>query len=232
MTAERLPGPADEIVTGCRVLGSGDHGDPVWGHVSRRDQEGHGIWLKAGPRGFDEVSEEDVILIDFDGSRRSGSYAAPREYPIHAEVLRARDDIDSVVHCHPPYAIALAAAGQPLYAFSNSAGIFAGGVPRFEVPVGLIETPELGKAVAECLGRARALFLVGHGIVAAGSSVAAAVTSAVLLERACRLQILATAAGGVDQALREPGLRYAHTESAAYLLRTWEYLCRRAGLPP
>jgi ribulose-5-phosphate 4-epimerase/fuculose-1-phosphate aldolase len=222
---------ADEIVTGCHILGTGDNGDPVWGHVSLRDDDGRGIWIKAGARGFDEVSGEDVILVDFDGHPESGTLVAPREYPIHTEMLRIRDDFQSVVHCHPPYAIALAATGQPLYAFSNGAGMFAGGVPRFERPVGLIETAELGAAMAECLGDARALFLVGHGIVTAGSSVAIAVMTAIHLERACHLQLLASAAGGVDPALREPGRRYAHTESDSYLLRSWEYLCRRADSP-
>jgi ribulose-5-phosphate 4-epimerase/fuculose-1-phosphate aldolase len=222
-----LPSPASDIVTGCHVLGSGDHGDPVWGHVSRRDPGGRGVWLKAGLRGFDEVSGDDIILIDSGGRPLTGSLAVPREYPIHTEVLRARSDVDSVVHCHPPCAIALGASGQPLYAFSNAAGMFAAGVPRFERAVGLIDTAELGAAVAQCLDGARALFLVGHGIVAVGPSVATAVMTAILLERACHLQILATAAGGVDPVLQTAGRRYAHAESDTYLLRSWEYLVRR-----
>lgn len=226
MTAQDTRPPAADIVTGCRVLGSADHGDPVWGHVSERDPGGRGVWLKAGGRGFDEVAEDDVILIDFAGSPLAGSLSPPFEYPLHTEILRARADVGSVVHCHPPCAIALAASGQPLHAFSNSAGMFAAGVPRFERAVGLINTAELGVAVAECLGSSRALFLVGHGIVTVGSSVATAVMNAVLLERACRLQILATAAGGVAAAMQQPGRRYAHAESDAYLLRSWDYLVR------
>lgn len=227
MTAQDTRSPAGDVVTGCRVLGSADHGDPVWGHVSRRDPGGRGVWLKAGGSGFDEVSEDDIILIDSDGSRLAGSLTPPFEYPLHTEILRVRADAGSVVHCHPPYAIALAASGQPLHAFSNSAGMFAAGVPRFEQAVGLINTDVLGAAVAGCLGTSRALFLVGHGIVTVGSSVATAVMNAVLLERACRLQILATAAGGVTAALLEPGRRYAHAESDAYLLRSWDYLVRQ-----
>jgi ribulose-5-phosphate 4-epimerase/fuculose-1-phosphate aldolase len=227
MTAQDTRSPAGDIVTGCRVLGSADHGDPVWGHVSERDPGGRGVWLKAGGRGFDEVAEDDVILIDFAGSPLAGSLSPPFEYPLHTEILRARADVGSVVHCHPPCAIALAASGQPLHAFSNSAGMFAAGVPRFERAVGLISTAELGVAVAECLGSSRALFLVGHGIVTVGSSVATAVMNAVLLERACRLQILALAAGGVTAAMQQPGRRYAHAESDAYLLRSWDYLVRQ-----
>jgi ribulose-5-phosphate 4-epimerase/fuculose-1-phosphate aldolase len=185
--------------------------------------------MKAGPQGFDEVTESDVILLDFDGGRLSGDHTVPFEYPLHTEILRARADVGSVVHVHSPYATAFGVTGQPFYAFSNGAGPFArDGVPRFERAVGLINSPELGAELARSLGAARAALLVAHGTVAVGSSVATSVMTAILLERACRLQVLATAAGGLAPAYRNPGERYVHAESDRYLMRSWDYLLRRA----
>jgi len=221
--------PAAAVVSGCRVLGAQDMGDPVWGHVSVRDPDGRGLWLKAGPKGFDEVREPDVILIDFNGERLIGEHRVPLEYPLHSEILRSRPDVGSVVHAHPPHAIALAATGLRLQAFSNAAGPFAAGVPVYERPVGLIDTAPLGTELAESLGDARALFLTGHGILTTGSSVATAVVTAILLERASQLQLLAAAAGGVAAELADPGARYAHTESEMYMTRTWEYLLRQVA---
>jgi hypothetical protein len=54
MTAQDTRSPAGDIATGCRVLGSADHGDPVRGQVSRRDPAGRGVWLKAGAPAFKE----------------------------------------------------------------------------------------------------------------------------------------------------------------------------------
>jgi L-ribulose-5-phosphate 4-epimerase len=221
-----------EVVDGCRVLGAGDAGDPVWGHVSNRDPDGRGFWMKAGPLGFDEVTGEDVVLVDWAGERVGAGHRVPIEHPIHGEILRARAELGSVVHTHSPHAIALAASGSELVVFSNAAGPFAGGVPRFERDVALIDSAELGVALAECLGDARALFLVGHGIVTAGTSVATAVTAAILLERACRLQIMAAALGGVSAGLANPGERYRHAESDAYLMRSWEYMLRAVSRLP
>jgi ribulose-5-phosphate 4-epimerase/fuculose-1-phosphate aldolase len=186
------------------------------------------VWVKAGPRGFEEVGDDDAVLIDLDGRCLAGQHRVPLEYPLHTEVLRARREVGSVVHVHPPYAIALAATGRPLHAFSNGAGPFAGGVPRFEREVGLVDTPELGAEVADCLGQSRAVFLVGHGVLTVGSSVATAVMTTLLLEHACRLELLAAAGGGVLPALEQPGRRYAHTESETYMLRSWAHLLRRA----
>jgi ribulose-5-phosphate 4-epimerase/fuculose-1-phosphate aldolase len=201
----------------------------VWGHVSHRDPDGRGVWIKAGPCGFDEVTDDDVILIDSHGERLRGEHAVPYEYPIHTEILSARPDVAAVVHVHSPYAIALGVSGHSLGVFSNAAGPFArDGVARFDRPVGLINTPELGAELARSLGAGRAALLIAHGTVAVGTSVATAVTTAILLERACRLQILVAAAGGPALECPEPRGRYAHTESDRYLMRTWEHLLRRA----
>lgn len=218
--------PATQVVDGCHVLGATDPGDPVWGHVSLRDADAGGVWIKAGPLGFDEISEDDVVLIDFDGNVLAGTHAVPLEYPLHTEILRARPEINSVVHAHPPYAIALSATGRQLRAFSNAAGPFVHGVPRYERAVGLIDTQELGIELARALDTAAVAFMVGHGIVSVGSGVATSVTTAILLERACRLQLLADDAGGISDSLIEPGGRYVHTESDRYLLRSWDYMLR------
>ena len=53
-----------------------------------------------------------------------------------------------------------------------------------------------GAAIARWLGdHATVLFLRNHGIVVIGKSIAAAYTDAYLLERACRVQLLAMASG-------------------------------------
>ncbi len=229
MSTAPLETPQAQVVDGCRVLGTQDVGDPVWGHVSLRDPDGRGAWMKAGPFGFDEVTDEDVVLVDFEGNILAGNHRVPLEYPLHTEILRARPDLNSVVHAHPPYSIAFGATGQQLQVFSNAAGPFATGVPRYTRAVGLIDTAELGLELAERLGSARAALMAGHGVVTAGSSVGTAVTTALLLERACHLHLTLMAAGGLDPALAEPGNRYKHTASEQYLLRTWQYLLRRAS---
>ncbi len=223
-----MPSPANNVIDGCHVLGVEDTGDPVWGHVSLRDADGRGVWMKAGAHGFDEVDDEDVILVGFDNECLSGTQRVPLESHLHLEMLRARPDVASVVHTHSPCAIALAATGHTLHAFSNAAGPFASGVPRYERPVALIDTPGLGAELTVAIGDSSALFLVAHGVVTVGSSVATAVTTAILLERACRLELLALGAGGITSTLSDSRTRYRHTQSDAYMLRTWEYLLRVA----
>ena len=56
----------EQVALGCRILGANGHDDYVWGHVSVRDPEGRGAWMKASTFGFDEITTEHVILV---GSR-------------------------------------------------------------------------------------------------------------------------------------------------------------------
>ena len=225
----RVNAVQSEVVRGGRVLALAGLSDMVWGHVSARDPAGRGVWMKASGLGFEEVTDDDVLLLDWDGNVLAGRGAPHREYPIHTEILQGSVTAGSVVHVHPPHAIALAAAGLELQAFSHVGGIFAGGVRRYRDGAGLIDSAAAGAALADALKDDRALFLTGHGVVTAGPSVAVAVATAVMLERACELQLLAEGYGGVaapltsDEALRI----YAHTQADEHLLGAWAYLSRR-----
>ena len=219
-----------QVALGCRILAENGHYDFVWGHVSARDPQGRGIWMKPASFGFEEITAEDVILVGFDGNVLAGQHLRHVEWPIHTEVMRARSDVDSVVHTHPPHSIAIGASGQPLLPVSHAGTMFAPpGVPRFSRTAELIVTPELGTEVAAALAHHHALFLVNHGIVTAGSSVRDAVIRAVLLENAARQQILTQAFGGPrrfssdEEALRKRASVWSEKQLAAL----WAYFERR-----
>jgi ribulose-5-phosphate 4-epimerase/fuculose-1-phosphate aldolase len=98
--------------------------------------------------------------------------------------MAARPDVGGVVHTHSPYAVALAAAGQPLLPVSHAATYFVPpDVPRFTDTADLILTPDLGKRVAATLGSASAVFLVNHGIVTTGPTLPVATIAAIFFER-------------------------------------------------
>jgi L-ribulose-5-phosphate 4-epimerase len=220
----------EQVALGCRVLAATGHDDFVWGHVSARDPQGRGVWMKASTFGFEEITAEHVILVSFDGEVLAGEHPRHVEWPIHTEVMRGRPDVGSVVHSHPPHSIAIAASGQPLRPVSHAGTMFVPpDVPRFTKTAELIVTPTLGIDVAAALGPWHALFLVNHGIVTAGKDVRDAVVRAVLLEKAAHQQMLVHAFGGAqrwssdEEALRKRRTVWAENQLAAL----WAYLRRR-----
>jgi ribulose-5-phosphate 4-epimerase/fuculose-1-phosphate aldolase len=73
--------------------------------------------------------------------------------------------------------------------------LFADGIAYFEETARLITEQEQGRAVADALGAHRAVVLRNHGVVVADADVRWVVLSAITLERAVRLQAIATALG-------------------------------------
>jgi len=222
----------DQVALGCRILAGEDQGDFVWGHVSARDPEGRGVWMKAAGWGFEEIGRDQVILVAWDGSVLAGEGRRHIEYPIHTELMRARPDAGAVVHTHAPWSIAFAATGRPLRPISHEGTLFVPPeVPRFTKTGDLIVDAELGGDLAATVGARNAAFMVNHGIVTCGADVTTAVMTAVLLERASRTNIRAIAGGGPatwssdEEALSKRDRCW----SPALLSQAWDYLARRAG---
>ena len=219
-----------EVALGCRILGLEDQGDFVWGHVSARDPDGRGVWMKAATLGFEEITPERVILVSWDGDVLEGEGRRHAEYPIHTELMRARDDIASVVHTHAPWAVAFASTGEPLRPVSHEGTLFVPpGPARFTKTGDLIVTAGMGRDLADEVGDRNAGFMVHHGIVTCGPDVVSAVMGAVLLERACRTQIRALAAGGPQtwSSDEEALAKREHCYPPALLRQAWDYLVRR-----
>lgn len=223
-----------EVVRAHRALAAAGQGDLVWGHAALRDPDGKGVWSKASGWGFEEITEERVVLVSPEGDVLAGAGRRHIEYPIHTEVLRARPDAGAVVHTHPRAATAFAALDVPLRALDHDGVLFSEpDVPRFRGTGGLIRTPELGAAVAEALGDARAVLLPRHGVVTVGRDVAEAVMHAVLLDRACRTQLDAMAAGELRgwSAAAECAAKRDECWNPTQIDAGWQYLLRAAGLP-
>jgi ribulose-5-phosphate 4-epimerase/fuculose-1-phosphate aldolase len=220
----------DHVALGCRILGLEDQGDFVWGHVSVRDPEGRGIWMKASTYGFEEIGREQVLLVSWDGEVLEGDGRRHIEYPIHTELMRARDDVNCVVHTHAPWAVAFASTHEPLRPISHEATYFVPPeVARFTKTGDLITTAELGADVAGAVGDGNAAFMLHHGIVTCGGDVVSGVMAAVLLERACRTNIRALAGGGPKSwsSDEEALSKRDHCWPPALLRQAWDYLERR-----
>jgi ribulose-5-phosphate 4-epimerase/fuculose-1-phosphate aldolase len=148
--------------------------------------------MKPAAMGLDEITPDDLILLDYEGQVVEGHRRRHEEFPIHSEVLRVRPDVTCVVHTHPRYGIAFAARGGGLRPVSHEGSFFwPPGVPIFDEFTDLVRTREQGAAVAAALGQGRALFLRNHGVVVAGTTIAEGVWLALSLERAAELQLLA-----------------------------------------
>jgi L-fuculose-phosphate aldolase len=186
ITAQSLK---EQVAWACRILALEGYADLTLGHVSARDAGGETIYIKRKGLALDEVEPDDVVDLD------RPQAALHLETVLHTEIYKLRPDVGAVVHGHPPYATAFAATGARLELLTHDAVLFADGVAVFDDTADLITEDEQGRAVAEALGSRRAVILRNHGVVIADRDVRWAVLSAVTLERALRLQSIASTLG-------------------------------------
>lgn len=220
-------------VEASHALAAAGQGDMVWGHVAVRDPEDRGIWIKAPGWGLEEVRDDRLQLLSYEAQVLLGEGTPHKECHIHLEVLRASPNLNCTVHTHAVSAIAFAALDVPLLPLSHEGTLFAGeDVPRFRETGALVSTPELGTALSAALGTAPAALMPKHGLVAAGHTAAAAVMHAVLLDRACAVQLQAQASGRavVHSSSAEARAKRAQCWPDSQLEAGYRYLVRQAAV--
>jgi L-fuculose-phosphate aldolase len=220
------------VVRASRALMAAGQSDMVWGHASVRDPRGLGAWMKSAGWGFEEVDASRVVLVSPGGEVLQGNGCRHIEYPIHTEIMARRADVGAVVHSHSDAANAFSALDEPLRPLSHAGSLFSyPDVPRFTLTGGLIRSRELGQALADALGDAPACLMPQHGLVAVGPDLPAAVMTAVLLDRACRTQLTAMAAGPLRRwgGEEDTVAKRAEVWAPSQLHAGWEYLVRISG---
>lgn len=147
----------------------------------------HSAALDAGP--------EDFVVFDLDGNQREGAGLPPGENPIHLEILRARPDVNSVIHYHGMYSTAFTTSPERLRAIHLMGTLFHDGIPVHPDPR-LVSDRTRGAALAKSLGAHRAVLMRAHGAAITGASVEEAVSGAFLFEENARRACISASLGG------------------------------------
>ena len=229
MTKADFQEQLEELCAAHRVLAAEGHEDRTSGHVSWRDADGRGFWMKRSQIGMDEVlTPEDLLLLDFDGKVLYGRGSRHHEWPIHAEILRVRPDVHAVGHTHAFYSQIFAATDEPMHPVGKE-GAWFDDQPKFQETCSLIRTPDLGVRVAQTLGAADAVFLMSHGIAFTGTRIRECVMVGIFLEAAVRAQVTLAMTGFRYKWPSEEDARAkrAQTRTATGIDNYWNYVIRR-----
>ncbi|HEV7368137.1 class II aldolase/adducin family protein [Arenibaculum sp.] len=218
-----------QLALGCRILSLHGHDDFNQGQFSARLRGGGDFRIKAARRGFDDAAPEDMVTCPVS---REGEPPpeAPPETPLHQAIYAARPDVGAVVHSHAEHATVFGATDLDIVPLSHEGSFFQGRVGRFEETSHTILDHDVADAVARALGRNDGLFLCNHGLVVVAPTARQAVVLTLMLERACRLQLLAEAAGRPYRTSRadevEAKRRYIYSDVA--LRNYWDHAAQAA----
>lgn len=146
-------------------------------------------------KGF--LKPDDICSVDMEGNQLSGRRKRTSEVLLHLAIMKARPEIKSCVHCHPPHATAFAIAREPIpQCVLPEVEVFLG-----EVPITKYETPggqQFADTILPFVHKSNVVILANHGTVSYGESVERAYWWTEILDAYCRMLMLARGLGKIN----------------------------------
>ncbi len=167
----------------------------IQGHLTARslDTPGHyyiARFVSPGGASVGDFVENTLESVPVDGPRTDQA----REIYLHGEIYKARPDVMAIVHAHAPEYVAFGMSSVPLW--DGDSRVLVWDIRPFNKGrSGIVNTPALGKAMADAMGKSRAVLLWGHGVALGGTSIADAIVQADALRDGAQLQQAAAATG-------------------------------------
>ncbi len=164
------------------------------GNLSARDPETGHIVIKPSGMLYDEMTPEDMVVVDMDGRIVHGDRGPSSDTASHLGVYRARPDVMSIVHTHSRYATAFAAASRPIPCVLTAiADEFGGDVPLGEYAS--IGGNAIGEEIVRSIGHSPAILMKQHGVFTVGPTIMKALQAAVMVEDIAHTVLVASGLG-------------------------------------
>ncbi|WP_263382155.1 class II aldolase/adducin family protein [Granulicella arctica] len=158
----------------------------------------------------------DLVIVDLEGRQLAGTRKVTSEVSMHLAVYRLRDDVDAVIHAHPPLATAFACAGRALDEMLCQEAVMTLGV----VPLAKYATTgtdEVAASLVPLVAGHEAILLANHGAVSYGNTLLDAFLKMETVEHLAHIHLVAHQLGtaqtlNADQVeqLQKAKARYVH----------------------
>src|SRR5438309_7400678 len=208
--------------------------DLIFTHISARvPGADHHFLLNPYGMMFDEVTTSSLVKVDLEGKKVLDSpyFINPAGFTIHSAVHAAREDALCVMHLHTDYGIAVSAQNDGLLPISQQAMFALSSLAYHDYEGLALDEEEKPRLVAD-LGDKKFVILRNHGLLTLGRTAAEAFLGMFLLERACKIQILAQSGGTELSMIPEPIIDLVASQLSAVTVGqgstlTWPGLLRK-----
>lgn len=208
-----------------------DHGliTLTWGNASEIDRESGLVVIKPSGVSYDNMTAEDMVVVDLDGRVVEGELNPSSDTPTHLEMYRRFPELGGITHTHSRWATVFSQAGAEIPALGTThADAFFGSVPvtramTAEEVAGEYER-NTGVVIAECFTDKSPLdipaaLVRSHGPFTFGKDAAESVKNAVILEEVAMMayHTLAMAPDAeIGEGLLEKHYKRKHGKDAYY----------------
>lgn len=172
----------------------------TWGNASGIDREQGLVAIKPSGVAYDELTEDDIVVVDLDGNVVHGERRPSTDTPTHLVLYRAFEEIGAVVHTHSTWSVAWAQAQREIPVLGTThADLCAYPIPvtraltdeevatDYEGATGTVLVETIAQRGPEELPCA---LVRGHAPFCWGATPAKAVDVAITLEQVARMALL------------------------------------------
>jgi L-fuculose-phosphate aldolase len=170
------------IIDACRSMNALGINQGTSGNISLRHDSGLLITPTSVP--YETMQPEQIVFMDLDGSFDPAQRPSS-EWQFHLDILKARPEVNAVVHAHPPYSTILAIMGLEIPPIHYMIACAGGDTIRC-APYATFGTQELSEHAVRALKDRLACLLEHHGMIAVGPSLSKAMWLAVEVETLAR----------------------------------------------
>ena len=202
----------------------------TWGNVSAIDRETKLFVIKPSGVDYDDLTPENMVIVNLDGEVVEGDYNPSSDTPTHMELYKAFPEVGGIVHTHSTWATSWAQAGRSIPCYGTThADYFYGEIPcvRNLTKEEIDEAYELntGILIAEYFKNKDYVAMPGvlcknHGPFAWGKDPFEAVHNAVVLEEdakmATRTEMINPEAKPAPKVLQDKHYYRKHGANAYY----------------
>jgi L-fuculose-phosphate aldolase len=152
------------------------------GNISLRHGDGMLITPTSTP--YEAMKPEQIVYMHLDGNHDPAQRPSS-EWRFHRDILKARPEVQAIVHTHPPYSTMLAIMGMEIPPVHYMVAVAGGDTIRC-APYATFGTQELSEHAVRALEGRLACLLEHHGMIAVGPSLPKAMWLAVEVETLAR----------------------------------------------
>ena len=152
------------------------------GNISLRHGDGMLVTPTSTP--YEAMTPEQIVYMHLDGNHDPAQRPSS-EWRFHRDILKARPEVQAIVHAHPPYSTMLAIMGMEIPPVHYMVAVAGGDTIRC-APYATFGTQELSEHAVRALEGRMACLLAHHGMIAVGPSLSKAMWLAVEVETLAR----------------------------------------------
>ncbi len=147
---------------------------------------------------YENLLPEDIakMPLDTEGGEWEGPCKPSSEWHFHKSILRAKPELNSVIHTHSMFATIVSIAREDIPACHYMIAAF-GGNSVVCADYATFGTPELSANILDAMHERTACLLANHGMIAAGKDLDIAMWAAVELETLAKQYYHARLSGGM-----------------------------------